>query len=171
MEPDREVPLLVVDEPLPLPVEGEQMDLKAIENVTRLARTDSLLAARYERNQLLLADLDASTILFIDSVLAWFADIAVADQLLADLARDNTAALDLVLEEQEARQALAGDWLAAAKPSSANTCSLGEPSRCGQREAIWLPAQTGHSHSTEASRKPATPTGGSGWMRLYIVRA
>ena len=92
------------------------MDLKAIENVTHLARTDSLLAARYERNQLLLADLDASTILFIDSVLAWFAgDIAVADQLLADLARDNTAALDLVLEEQEARQALAGDWLAAAE--------------------------------------------------------
>ena len=94
MEPAREVPLLVVDEPLPLPVEGEQMDLKAIENVIRLARTDSLLAARYERNQLLLADLDASTILFIDSVLAWFAgDIAVADQLLADLARDNTCLL------------------------------------------------------------------------------
>ena len=116
VEPDRKVPLLVVDETLLLPVEGEQIDLKAIEKVTRLARTDSLLAARYERNQLLLADLDASTLLFIDSVLAWFAgDTALADQLLANLVRDNSAALDLVLQEREARQALAGDWLAAAE--------------------------------------------------------
>jgi hypothetical protein len=69
---DREVPLLVVDETLPLPVEGEQIDLKAIDSVIRLAKADSLLAARYERNQLLLADIDASTLLFIDSVLAWF---------------------------------------------------------------------------------------------------
>ncbi len=116
VEPDREIPLLVVDDTLPLPVEGEQIDLKAIEKVTRVAKADSLLAARHERNQLLLADLDASTLLYIDSVLAWFAgDIAVADQLLANLARDNTAALGLVLEEREARQALGGDWLAAAE--------------------------------------------------------
>ena len=116
VEPDREIPLLVVDETLPLPVEGEQMNLKAIETVTRLAKTDSVLAARYERNQLMLADLDASTLLFIDSVLAWFAgDTDLADQLLANLARDNTAALDLVLQEREARQALAGNWLAAAE--------------------------------------------------------
>ena len=94
VEPDREVPLLVVDDTLPLPVEGEQIDLKAIEKVTRLARADSLLAARYERNQLLLADLDASTLLFIDSALAWFAgDIALADQLLTNLVRDNTCLL------------------------------------------------------------------------------
>ena len=43
VEPDWEAPLLVVDDTLPLPVEGEQIDLKAIEKVTRLARTDSLL--------------------------------------------------------------------------------------------------------------------------------
>ncbi len=116
VEPDREAPLLVVDETLPLPVEGEQINLKAIERVTHLAKTDSLLTARYERNQLLLADLDASTLLFIDSVLAWFAgDTTLADQLLTNLARDNTAALDLVLQEREARRALAGDWLAAAE--------------------------------------------------------
>ncbi len=114
--PDREAPLLVVDEPLPLPVEGEQINLKAIDKVTRLAKADSLLAARYERNQLVLADLDASTLLFIDSVLAWFSgDTGLADQLLTNLARDNTAALDLVLQEREARQALRGDWLAAAE--------------------------------------------------------
>ena len=116
VESDREVPLLVVDDTLPLPVEGEQIDLKAIESVIRLAKADSLLAARYERNQLLLADIDASTLLFIDSVLAWFSgNTALSDQLLTNLARDNTAALDLVLQEQEARRALAGDWLAAAK--------------------------------------------------------
>ena len=107
------------------------MDLKAIENVTRLARTDSLLAARYERNQLLLADLDASTILFIDSVLAWFAgDIAVADQLLADLARDNTAALDLVLRGAGGTPSPGGGLAGSGRNSlSANTCPLGEPSR------------------------------------------
>jgi len=116
VEPDLEVPVLMADETLPLPVEGEQINLKAIERVTRLAKTDSLLAARYERNHLLLADLDASTLLFIDSVLAWFSgNTTLADQLLTKLARDNTAALDLVLQEREARQALAGDWLAAAE--------------------------------------------------------
>ncbi len=116
VEPDREVPVLMADETLPLPVEGEQINLKAIERVTHLAKTDSLLAARYERNQLLLADLDASTLLFIDSVLAWFSgNTTLADQLLTKLARDNTAALDLVLQEREARRALAGDWLAAAE--------------------------------------------------------
>ena len=113
---DRELPPLVVDEALPLPVEGERIDVKAIERVTGLAKTESLLAARFERNQLLLADIDASTLLFIDSVLAWFSgDIALSDQLLTNLARDNTAALDLVLQEREARQAMSGDWLAAAE--------------------------------------------------------
>ena len=33
VESDREVPLLVVDDTLPPPVEGEQIDLKAIESV------------------------------------------------------------------------------------------------------------------------------------------
>ena len=116
VEPDREVLVLMADKTLPLPVEGEQINLKAVERVTHLAKTDSLLAARYERNQLLLADLDASTLLFIDSVLAWFSgDTTLADQLLTKLALDNTAALDLVLQEREARRALAGDWLAAAE--------------------------------------------------------
>ena len=116
VEPDREAPVLMADEKLPLPVQGEQINLKTIERVTHLAKTDSLLAARYERNQLLLADLDASTLLFIDSVLAWFSgNTTLADELLTKLARDNTAALDLVLQEREARRALAGDWLAAAE--------------------------------------------------------
>ena len=171
VEPDREVPLLVVDDTLPLPVEGEQMDLKAIENVTRLARTDSLLAARYERNQLLLADLDASTLLFIDSALAWFAgDIAVADQLLANLARDNTAALDLVLEEQEGRQALAGDWLAAAETLFQRTHA-----RSGNRQdkaiserlfGYLLRLDT--ATLTEASRKARDPNWRQ-WLQMQLV--
>ena len=171
VEPDREVPLLVVDETLLLPVEGEQIDLKAIEKVTRLARTDSLLAARYERNQLLLADLDASTLLFIDSVLAWFAgDTALADQLLANLVRDNSAALDLVLQEREARQALAGDWLAAAETLFQRTHA-----RSGSRqdEAVserlfgyLLRLDT--ATLTEASRKARDPNWRQ-WLQMQLV--
>ena len=171
VEPDWEVPLLVVDDTLPLPVEGEQIDLKAIEKVTRLARTDSLLAARYERNQLLLADLDASTLLFIDSVLAWFAgDIALADQLLTNLVRDNTAALDLVLQEREARQALAGDWLAAAETLFQRTHA-----RSGKRQdeviserlfGYLLRLDT--ATLTEASRRARDPNWRQ-WLQMQLV--
>ena len=171
MEPDREAPLLVVDDTLPLPVEGEQMDLKAIENVTRLARTDSLLAARYERNQLLLADLDASTLLFIDSTLAWFAgDISVADQLLANLARDNTAALDLVLEEQEARQALAGDWLAAAETLFQRTHahSGNRQDKAISERLFGYLLRLDTATLTEASRKARDPNWRQ-WLQMQLV--
>lgn len=171
VEPDWEAPLLVVDDTLPLPVEGEQIDLKAIEKVTRLARTDSLLAARSERNQLLLADLDASTLLFIDSVLAWFAgDIALANQLLTNLVRDNTAALDLVLQEREARQALAGDWLAAAETLFQRTHA-----RSGKRQdeviserlfGYLLRLDT--ATLTEASRRARDPDWRQ-WLQMQLV--
>ena len=114
--PESSAPLVTVDEALPLPIEGERLDMRAIKRVSGLAKSQSLLAARHERNQLLLADIEASTLVAIDSQLAWFSgDVALADQLLEKLARDNTAALDFVLSEQEQRAALAGDWLAAAK--------------------------------------------------------
>ena len=109
-------PLVIADETLPLPIEGERLDMRAIKRVTLLAKSESLLVARHERNQLLFADIDASTLAAIDSQLAWFSgDVTLAEQLLEKLARDNTAALDFVLSEQEQRSALAGDWLAAAK--------------------------------------------------------
>ena len=114
--PESGAPLVIVDETLPLPIEGERLNKRAIERVSRLAKSESLLVARHERNQLLLADIDASTLVAIDSQLAWFSgDVTLADQLLEKLARDNTAALDFVLSEQEKRSALAGDWLTAAK--------------------------------------------------------
>ena len=114
--PESGAPLIIVDETLPLPIEGERLNKRAIERVSRLAKSESLLVARHERNQLLLADIDASTLVAIDSQLAWFSgDVTLADQLLEKLARDNTAALDFVLSEQEKRSALAGDWLTAAK--------------------------------------------------------
>ncbi len=109
-------PLVIVDETLPLPKEGERLNMRAIKRISRLAKSESLLVARHERNQLLLADIDASTLVAIDSQLAWFSgDVILADQLLEKLARDNTAALDYVLSEQEQRSALTGDWLTAAK--------------------------------------------------------
>ena len=171
VEPDWEVPLLVVDDKLPLPVEGEQIDLKAIEKVTRLARADSLLAARYERNQLLLADLDASTLLFIDSVLAWFAgDIALANQLLTNLVRDNTAALDLVLQEREARQALAGDWLAAAETLFQRTharSGKGQDEVISERLFGYL-LRLDTATLTEASRRARDPNWRQ-WLQMQLV--
>ena len=114
--PESGAPFVIVDETLPLPIEGERLNKRAIERVSRLAKSESLLVARHERNQLLLADIDASTLVAIDSQLAWFSgDVTLADQLLEKLTRDNTAALDFVLSEQEKRSALAGDWLTAAK--------------------------------------------------------
>ncbi len=57
--------------------------MRALKRVSGLAKSQSLLAARHERNQLLLADIEASTLVAIDSQLAWFSgDVALADQLL-----------------------------------------------------------------------------------------
>ena len=60
--PESGAPLVIVDETLPLPIEGERLNKRAIERVSRLAKSESLLVARHERNQLLLADIDASTL-------------------------------------------------------------------------------------------------------------
>ena len=101
----------------------------------------------------------------------WFAgDIAVADQLLADLARENTAALDLVLEEQEARQALAGDWLAAAETLFQRTRA-----RSGNRQdesvserlfGYLLRLDT--ATLTEASRKARDPDWRQ-WLQMQLA--
>ena len=116
VESERTAPILITEDLTPKPVEGERLDLDTIERVTSLARTDSLLRARHERNQLLLAEMDASTLMAIDSRLAWYSgDVIAARELLDKLLRDNSAARHFVLHDLEAYSALEGDWLTAAR--------------------------------------------------------
>ena len=114
VDPKRTAPILVAEDLTPKPVEGERLDLNTIEHVTSIARTDSLLRARHERNQLLLAELDASTLMAIDSRLAWYSgDVLAARGLLDQLLTDNSAARHFVWRDLEDYAALEGDWLAA----------------------------------------------------------
>ena len=100
---------------VPEPVEGEQLRLDTIARLSNLAKTESLLVAQYERDQLSLKDAGASTLIAIDSRLAWLSgDVTSADQLLQKLKDGNTAAIDFALEEQAAQAALSGQWLRAA---------------------------------------------------------
>jgi hypothetical protein len=97
------------DERVPEPVEGEQLRLDTIARLSTLAKTESLLVAQYERDQLSLSDAGASTLLALDSQLAWLSgDVLLADQLLQRLKNGNTAAIDFALEEQIAQAALSG---------------------------------------------------------------
>ena len=100
---------------VPEPVEGEQLRLDTITRLSTIAKTESLLVAQYERDQLTLTDAGASTLIAVDSRLAWLSgDALLADQLLQKLKNGNTAAIDFALEEQIAQAALSGQWLRAA---------------------------------------------------------
>ena len=102
-------------ERVPEPVEGEQLRLDTIARLSTLAKTESLLVAQYERDQLTLSDAGASTLIAVDSRLAWLSgDVLLADQLLQKLKNGNTAAIDFALEEQIAQAALSRQWLRAA---------------------------------------------------------
>jgi uncharacterized protein len=103
------------DEGVPEPVEGEQLRLDTIARLSTIAKTESLLVARYERDRLSLTDAGASTLIAVDSRLAWLSgDVLLADQLLRKLKDGNTAAIDFALEEQIKQAALSGRWLRAA---------------------------------------------------------
>lgn len=117
--PTRDATVLPVktdgDERVPEPVEGEQLRLDTIARLSTLAKAESLLVAQYERDQLSLSDAGASTLIALDSRLAWLSgDVLLADQLLQKLKNGNTAAIDFALEEQIAQAALSGQWLRAA---------------------------------------------------------
>ena len=103
-------------EPTPVPLEGEQLDIELVDQITSLAKSSSLLVARHERTLLSLDDIDASTLVAIDSRLAWLeGDIERTEALLDTLERDNTLAKAFVLRERELRAVLAGDWLSASE--------------------------------------------------------
>lgn len=117
--PTRDTPALPVTtdavERTPEPLEGEQLRLDTIARLSTLAKTESLLVAQHERDQLSLNNTGASTLIAVDSRLAWLSgDVTLADQLLQKLKNGNTAAIDFALEEQTAHAALSGQWLLAA---------------------------------------------------------
>ena len=100
----------------PLPVEGEALDYPLINHIAELARTDSLLVARHQRNLALTEGAAASTLVAVDSRLAWFAgDTLLTQELLRALEAENSAAAEFVLHEREYQAALAADWLGAAQ--------------------------------------------------------
>ena len=101
---------------LPVAIEGERLQLSEIERITTIARTESVMQAQYERNQLFAAGIDSSTLIAIDTRLAWLAgDTQKSTALLDRLAQGNTASLDFVLREQEQHAEAEGDWLNAAE--------------------------------------------------------
>lgn len=100
----------------PTPLEGEQLDLATIAQLSNIARDESLLLARHYRNQAVASGIDASTLMAMDSRLSWYSgEIKLAAKLLDTLGADNSASLDFVHKEREYRAAASGDWLAAAR--------------------------------------------------------
>jgi len=101
---------------LPTPLEGEKLDATRIDQLSSIARDQSLLLARHYRNQAVAEGIDASTLIAMDSRIAWYAgDTELAAELLDTLGTDNSASLGFVREEQEYRAAITGDWLGAAR--------------------------------------------------------
>ena len=104
------------NESQPLPVEGELLDLEEIERLTEVAISDSLLLARNERERLIPERSGASTLVAIDSRLAWLSgDTETWASLLETLAKDNSEAVDFVLRERIKQAALAEEWIPAAQ--------------------------------------------------------
>ena len=157
---------------VPEPVEGEQLRLDTIARLSNLAKTESLLVAQYERDQLSLKDAGASTLIAIDSRLAWLSgDVTLADQLLQKLKDGNTAAIDFALEEQAAQAALSGQWLRAA------VYFLKKPRHQQNRETpsptvIAYLATSSEQHRANwhsSSERLGIPTGGPGWKCNWLT--
>ena len=115
-EPDLTLPSPQKEDTLPVAVEGEELDLVAIEHVTSIAHSSSLMHARHERNRLSTSGIDASTLIAIDTRLAWLeGDVNKSTAMLNRLAQDNTASVDFVLRDQERYAETEGNWLEAAE--------------------------------------------------------
>ena len=114
-EPDLTLPSPQKEDTLPVAVE-EELDLAAIQHVTSIAHSSSLMHARHERNRLSASGIDASTLIAIDTRLAWLeGDVNKSAALLNRLAQDNTASVDFVLRDQERHAEAEGSWLEAAE--------------------------------------------------------
>jgi hypothetical protein len=160
------------DERVPEPVEGEQLRLDTIARLSTLAKTESLLVAQYERDQLSLSDAGASTLLALDSQLAWLSgDVLLADQLLQRLKNGNTVAIDFALEEQIAQAALSGQCFAPPP------YSLKNPGRQQNRKTPRFTAIDSSATSSESpvarcqpsSKRLGNRTGELGWKCNWLI--
>ncbi len=94
----------------------EEINFSMVDRNYELAKAESIIVARHHRNQLLIDNQNSSTLLAIDSRLAWLqGDTAFAEKLLEQLLLQNKKALPFVLREREARAALRDDWIRAAE--------------------------------------------------------
>ena len=156
----------------PAPLEGEQLDIATIETLSKIARDQSLLAARYYRNEAVTAGIDASTLMAIDSRLAWYSgDTQRAARLIDTLATDNTASLDFVREDKEYRAAAAGDWLGAAsavyQQATAGT-TLRKDAALGERLFQYLLRLPDPSISGQLDR-PTTDPVWRRWLEMQLA--
>ena len=103
--------------PEPVPAKPEQfIDLDAFNAVRTIGLQDGPLAAWGERNALLVRGLDATTSALIDSFIAWLeGDLEQAERLLKSINASNREVRALVLQTQQQRAELSGDFLAAAQ--------------------------------------------------------
>ncbi len=157
---------------VPEPVEGEQLRLDTIARLSNLAKTESLLVAQYERDQLSLKDAGASTLIAIDSRLAWLSgDVTLADQLLQKLKDGNTAAIDFALEEQAAQAALSGQWLRAAALLFEKAQTPAEQGNASPTVIAYL-ATSSEQHRANwhsSSERLGIPTGEPGWKCNWLT--
>ncbi len=94
----------------------EEINLLMVDRNYELAKAESIIIAKHHRNQLLIDNHNSSTLLAIDSRLAWLqGDTAFAEKLLEQLFLQNKKALPFVLREREARAAIRDDWVRAAE--------------------------------------------------------
>ena len=123
------------NESQPLPVEGELLDLEEIERLTEVAISDSFCSPG-TNERLISEQSDASTLVAIDSRLAWLAgDMATWASLLETLAKDNSEAVDFVLQEKIKQAALAEQWISA-RGYCSNTSQENPGPRTALRSAI-----------------------------------
>ncbi len=113
---------------------GQTINNTALERVDQIARDFGDAAAWVERDTLLRAGLDATSLALIDSNLAWLSgDTASAEQLLNSASEMDSSGHKQVLRIKESRAAIEHEWLEAARllhqrlmTTSSNNALLGD---------------------------------------------
>ena len=103
--------------PAPLPASPEQaLDFEARNTVLNTAFSDGTLAARAERNTLLIKGIDAFTASFIESDIAWLeGERKKANVLLDGLTSTDPKSYDTLLAERQKRASQQSLWLKSAR--------------------------------------------------------
>lgn len=110
-------PAKIETPPDPIPAKAEQpVNYDALTRITNLAIEEGTVAARTERNALLVRGLDATSLTLIDSELAWLeGDLKLADKLLNQVKMTDDAGRQFILKLRQQRAEMNRDFLGAAK--------------------------------------------------------